>query len=320
MSRRFRKRVFDVIAAPAAWMSAQVLRKVRREGIQNLPLCRRALESTGVFPILDHYYEPLFRFDRLQHSLRAERDLPGIDWNEEGQLALLESFQHIDELRGFPDRPTGRREFHFNNHTFESGDAEYLYHVIRHFKPRRIIEIGCGYSTLMARAALRKNAGEDSSYRCDQCCVEPYENAWLEELGVRVERRPVEALPPQLFEQLDRHDLLFIDSSHMIRPQGDVLYEILTVLPRLRPGVIVHVHDIFSPHDYLDAWLKEERKFWNEQYLLEAFLSCNPRFQILGALNFLKHRHYDRLAACCPFLTREREPGSFYFQKVPTPS
>jgi predicted O-methyltransferase YrrM len=313
MGKRFRKQALDLALAPAVWLSALVLRSVRRNGVQHLPRSRRMLERVGVFPLLDHYYEPLFRFDQLRHSLRDERALPGIDWNEAGQLALLESFQHTEELRGFPQAPTGRREFHFGNQTFLSGDAELLYHMIRHFKPRRIIEIGCGSSTLMALAALRRNAQDNPAAAGELCCVEPYETPWLEELGVRVLRQRVEEIDPGTFAKLERNDLLFIDSSHMIRPQGDVLYEILNLLPRLQPGVIVHVHDIFSPRDYLDHWLKDEVKFWNEQYLLEAFLSCNDRFRILAAANFLKHRHYDRLAARCPFLTPDREPGSFYF-------
>jgi hypothetical protein len=308
--------MYDVVVAPAAGLSALILRMVRREGLQKLPMCRRVLDRTGVYPVLDHYYEPLFRVDRLRHSLRKARDLTGIDWNEAGQLAFLDEFHYVDELHALQDRPPGDRWPDFGHGFFAGGDAEYLYSVIRHFEPKRIIEIGCGQSTLVATAAVTANAAENPTYRCDHLCVDPHGPPWLDELNVVVHRGPVEELPLQAFDVLEPNDLLFIDSTHVIRPQGDVLYELLSVLPRLRPGVVVHVHDIFTPFDYPDAWVRDERRLWNEQYLLEAFLSCNSQFRILGALNFLKHQHYDRLSAKCPFLTPQSEPGSFYFSKT----
>ncbi|MDR2358391.1 MAG: class I SAM-dependent methyltransferase, partial [Prevotellaceae bacterium] len=118
------------------------------------------------------------------------------------------------------------------------------------------------------------------------------------------------------FRQLEANDILFIDSSHVIRPQGDVLFEYLELLPTLTRGVIVHIHDIFSPRDYLAHWVISEVRLWNEQYLLEAFLSFNSTWKILGALNFLHHNHYDLLKEKCPKLTPDTEPGSFYIVKM----
>jgi len=118
------------------------------------------------------------------------------------------------------------------------------------------------------------------------------------------------------FSELQENDILFIDSSHVIRPQGDVLFEYLELLPTLNPGVIVHVHDIFSPRNYLSSWLQNEVRFWNEQYLLEAFMVHNDKWKIIGALNWLHHNHYERLKLIAPYLSLEREPGSFYIQKV----
>ena len=105
------------------------------------------------------------------------------------------------------------------------------------------------------------------------------------------------------------------DDAHIIRPDGDVLFEYLELLPTLKKGVIVHAHDIFSPRNYLEEWLVEKVLFWNEQYLLEAFLTNNSSWAIVGSLNYLRHHHYESLRAAAPFLTPEREPGSFYMQK-----
>jgi predicted O-methyltransferase YrrM len=239
-----------------------------------------------------------------------------MDWNLAEQLSLLESFHYNDELRGIPDSPSDDLSFHFNNGSFESGDAEYWYNLIRSRKPRRIFEIGSGNSTRMARRAIQKNQEEVPDYSCKHVCIEPYEMPWLEKIGVSVIRQRVQDLGKSVFSELEKGDVLFIDSSHVIRPQGDVLFEYLQLLPSLNPGVIVHVHDIFTPRDYLKAWIVDEVKLWNEQYLLEAFLSCNKDWKILGALNYLHHDHHDRLRAKSPYLTPEREPGSFYMEKL----
>ena len=100
-------------------------------------------------------------------------------------------------------------------------------------------------------------------------CIEPYEMPWLEKTGVAVVRKKVEDVEPSFFSQLQENDVLFIDSSHIIRHQGDVLFEFLEVLPSLNKGVIVHVHEIFSPKNYLKQWLQDKIKFWNEQFLAE---------------------------------------------------
>ena len=139
---------------------------------------------------------------------------------------------------------------------------------------------------------------------------------WLEDAAVKLVRKKVEDVDSAFFAQLDENDILFIDSSHIIRPQGDVLYEYLELLPTLNQGVYVHIHDIFSPKNYLKQWLVDEIRFWNEQYLLEAFLSHNRDWKIVGALNYLHHHHYDELKLVAPYLQPQRQPGSFYLQKT----
>ena len=117
-------------------------------------------------------------------------------------------------------------------------------------------------------------------------------------------RENVEDADSELFKSLGSNDLLFIDSSHMIRPQGDVLYEYLEVLPMLNECVFVHDHDIFTPYDYPEGGVKNNVLFWNEQYLLEAVLSKNPSFKVVAALNYLKHEEFDSLKRVCPYLSQ----------------
>jgi predicted O-methyltransferase YrrM len=308
--------LIDILLLPLIYPAAILLKVVRKSGVAKMPLCKAAFMNVGVFPILNHYYEPLFDSRNLNKPLNQPRELPGIDWNDKEQLSTLEKFNFNDELNEIPVNKVNDLAFYMDNPAFTSGDAEYFYNIIRLKKPSKIIEIGSGYSTLLATQAIKKNQDENLKYSCKHICIEPYEMPWLEKTGVKVIRERVEKVDKSLFLELAENDILFIDSSHMIRPQGDVLYEYLELLPILNVGVIVHIHDIFSPRDYLSQWVIDEVKFWNEQYLLEAFLSGNREWKIIGALNYLHHSYFEKLKQKCPFLTEDREPGSFYIQKI----
>ncbi len=286
-----------------------------RLGSRKLKFSRELLKNIGIYPIRDHYYYPLFKDSKLKKSLREPRYLPGIDFCEEKQLHLLENFTFGKELENMKlnEKKYEIKEFYLNNGGFESGDAEFLYQFIRFFKPKKVIEIGSGNSTKIANKALLRNESEDKK-DFFHTCIEPYEMPWLETLDLKVVRNILEDCDMEMFDKLEANDLLFIDSSHIIRPQGDVLKEYLEIIPRLKSGVMIHVHDIFTPRDYLDEWIREDVKFWNEQYLLECLLSNNHRYEIVAALNFLKHTNYLKLKKVCPYLDKNREPGSIYFK------
>lgn len=267
----------------------------------------------GLLPIPDHYYQPMINPRKdLKKSPDENRSLPGIDFNDQEQLNLLSKFNYNLELLEYPVEEVQGQRFYYNNDWYEGGDAEILYSMIRHFKPKRIIEIGCGKSTLVIQNAVKRNTSEDDSYLCEHICIEPFEQPWLEELTSKIIRKKVEEIDVDFFRQLDRHDILFIDSSHMIRPQGDVLFEYLEILPILNPGVIVHIHDIFTPKDYPSEWIYKHL-LWNEQYLLEAFLSLNPHYRIISALNYLATKYPEHFKAKCPvYAEHPRTPKAFW--------
>lgn len=319
LRRKIRKKffpLFDLIFAPFIYPAALLLKKVRRKGIENFPLCRKALLHVGIFPIKNNYYEPMFDSSSLRYPLSDVRNLPGINWNEDEQIEILSSFSFIDDLKKIPLSKKDDLTFYINNSSYGPGDAEYWYNMIRQKKPSIIIEIGSGNSTLMAMKALEDNKRESPGYQCEYICIDPYGKWWLEKLDVTIYRKGIEEVENSFFQKLGENDILFIDSSHMIRPQGDVLFEYLEILPTLKQGVIVHIHDIFSPRDYLEDWIRNKVVFWNEQYLLEAFLTLNPDWKIIGALNYLHNDHFDKLKAVCPFLLPETTPGAFYIQRV----
>lgn len=308
-------KILDYILFLFVIPSALILKLVRKVGLKRLRISRMVLIKIGVIPIIDHYYDPFFSKKDLKTPLNNERVLLDIDWNLEEQLEILNSFDYADEFTNIPINYTDELSFHFDNGSFSTGDAEYWYNMIRLKKPQTIIEIGSGHSTKIAQKAIRFNQKLNPTYTCKHICIEPYEMPWLEKLDVEVIRKKVEDIDLDIFKTLNKNDILFIDSSHIIKPQGDVLYEYFTILPILNKGVIVHIHDIFTPRDYLEEWVFEDCRFWNEQYLLEAFLYANTNWKIIGAVNYLKHNFFNELVFKCPKLTKDREPGSFYIER-----
>jgi hypothetical protein len=316
--KRLLFRAYDFIFSPLTLIASIHMRILRRYGISNFPIAHGLFLKVGVFPILRHFYEPLFHPGDVTQPLDACRNLPGIHFDSQEQLTLLKALNYNEEIvKCFGSEgpvTVGEYQFTINNSAFRQGDIELYYSIVRHFKPSRIIEIGSGYSTMVALLAVQKNESEAQDYRCEVMAVEPY--PWFRHEKLKLFPQRVEDIDLALFKQLQKGDILFIDSSHMIRPQGDVLFEILQILPSLAPGVIVHFHDVFTPRDYLEKWVKLDHKFWNEQYLLDAFLTCNDRFKILLAPNYLQVNHPNELLACCPLLAKAPETiaGSFWIQ------
>ena len=314
-------KIVDFVLMPLTLVSALWLKFLRYNSIgfwkKNSSVSRAIFEKVGIFPIVNHYYEPLFNYNNLKYPLNKERKLTGIELNTQKQLLNLSEYRFSDELITISNLPIDKLNFNFNKGPFKSGDAEILYNIVRYVKPKTIIEIGCGHSSLMIQHAIKKNAETTGNYECKHIAIEPFENKWLKSVSkIEFVEEMVENLNTSFFEILTEGDILFIDSTHMIRPQGDVLFEILEILPKLKSGVLIHFHDIFTPRDYLDEWLKDGLLFWNEQYLLEAFLSCNSDFEIYCAVNYLKNNYFNELKSCCPMLEEDRQPGSFWIKKL----
>jgi hypothetical protein len=312
-------RILDPIIAAALFTPAMLMRRVRGFGLEKLPVTKRTLLSRGVLPVRDHYYEPRIRPDGLSRAaLERDRDLPGIDLRLEAQRELLGRLRYQSELSGIPTSRPERSEgvYWFDNTYFERMDGSVWYSLLRMLKPRMVIEIGSGFSTLLARLALDRNAAESGGARCRHLCIEPYEHPWLDKSGLEVVRRRVEEVDPIIFSALGAGDVLFIDSSHVLRPGGDVVVEILQILPRLAPGVVVHVHDIFTPRDYPWDWLFEMHRLWNEQYVLEAFLSMNPSFEVMLGVQHLWHAARQDMEAACVPLDGQIPGTSFYIRRT----
>jgi hypothetical protein len=254
-----------------------------------------------------HYYEPIPDFRAItSEQLERRREFPSIDFRWDDQLRLL------DELSAYAPELNEINRADFENHYFDGFDAAVYYSLIRRLKPGRVIEIGSGYSTRFAHKALTRNADGGTL-----TCIEPFPEERLNGLRLNVEvlQQRVEDVDVEFFSQLEANDILFIDSSHTVKFGSDVCYEFLELLPTLRPGVWVHVHDIFFPHDYPAEWLLKRRLALNEQYLLEAFLSFNREFQVALANYWLCLDHGDDVARLWPNAAPSKA-SSFWMKRV----
>lgn len=283
------------------------------------PRTGRVWEAAGVLPVPYHFYQPILRSSEVA-EWGAEDPLVGVDIHADTQLRLLAQLSEFASEVVSATRESKTADvtsFDYTNMSFKSGDAEVLYEMIRRYRPARMVEVGAGHSTRMSRLALNANARD--GYFCDHTVIEPYPRPWLAGLGAQtVVREKVERVGTRYFEDLGENDILFIDTSHVVRMGGDVQHLYLHVLPSLRPGVVIHIHDIFLPREYPREWAASHKNFWTEQYLLQAFLAFNKEFEVLLALAYLSQHHHDELCRACPVYATEpgRVPGSFWMRRV----
>ncbi len=251
-----------------------------------------AWERKGFHLTANHFYSPIPDVSRLSKNLwQQRREATGIDFNDAVALELLTRHfpRFLDEYSKFPRHADPRHtRFSFENPTFSGTDALVFYCMVRHFRPTRIIEVGCGHSSLLAGQAASLNGGTDL------LCIEPDPPPWLRPSFpglTRLISRPVQEVPLELFASLRTNDILFIDGSHVVKSGSDVVFLFLEVLPRLAPGVVVHVHDIFLPDDYPRSWVVDLHYFWNEQYLLHAYLLGNTGVEVLFGNTYMERRY-----------------------------
>jgi len=281
----------------------------------------RLLERLGIHLTPNHYHFPIPDTSRLEPSLWARSsEMPGVDMNEPGQLALLERFTaaYGREWAELPrTRTQSKSGFHLENRHFETVDAEIYYGLIRERGPRRILEIGTGFSTRLALCALEKNRQAGKPGGLTLCDPRPPHWAHAGSDGIeRIVQSPVQELSFREFTDLGAADILFIDSTHVLAIGSDVQFLFLDVLPRLNPGVLVHVHDIFFPQEYPRYWVRDRLRFWNEQYLLQAFLAFNQSFRTVWASHWMSVRHTDQLQRAIPSFLPGKSPGSFWMERT----
>lgn len=239
------------------------------------------------------------------------RELP-FEVDTDTQMAFVESklAPYLSELPGGL-APAERLGFRLWNGQYQAGDAELLYALIRHLRPRRVLELGSGYSTLVSAAACAANAR--AGHRTELVAVDPRPRATVPkdmEGLTRIEMRDCRELPLDRFRELGASDILFIDTSHVVKLGSEVNWLVLEVLPRLATGVHVHFHDVFLPYEY-PRYLFEQQAYFNEQYLLQAFLAGNADWEVTLAVCALYRAQRKRLSALVPSLAGESPDRRF---------
>lgn len=243
-------------------------------------------------PMPVHFYSPIPDIADLEKRKIWDKknQLSGIEFNEKSQLAFLKRLgRKYHKECHWSIKPTfNTADFFIDNGSFSYGCAAILYSMIREFKPQRVIEIGSGNSSKIISSALMINRNQDG-IKPDYTIVDPYPQDYIIQKKIKrnkLIRKRVETLEPKFFDQLKKDDLLFIDSSHTSKIGSDVNFLFLEVLSRLKPGVIVHIHDIGLPYEYPKTYATQEvfRQFWTEQYLLQAFLCLNKEYEVTLAM------------------------------------
>jgi predicted O-methyltransferase YrrM len=234
----------------------------------NIHLDSRTAERAEVARLLDladsgHFAGPVFPI--LSQFLECD------------PMPLLQSIALLKEKTARFSAASGSEGYSFSNTYFTSPDAEVAYALISQLKPKRLIEVGSGNSTQLFRAAI-----DDGGLNTQLVSIDPMPRKSIETVAHRFINCRVERVTRSyLFETLDVDDVLFIDSSHEIRAANDVVNLLLNIIPRLKRGVVVHLHDIFLPFEYPREWIIENRWDWNEQYLVQALLQGSTQFAVL---------------------------------------
>ena len=227
---------------------------------------------------------------------RAGQEIPGIDLDLDAMLALWESMAPDIAKAPFSDEKSSALRHWYNNGFYRHGDGKVYYGMLARFRPRRIIEIGCGFSTALALDTI-----EHLALDTKMTLIEP-ESARVQSLlrpndrhRVELRQNIVQDVPPAFFADLGENDILFIDSSHILKTGSDVCYEFFEILPRLRQGVIVHVHDIGDQFEYPPNWVFKDKRPYTEAYLLRAFLMHNTAYKPIFFNNYFAARYPDKL-------------------------
>jgi Methyltransferase domain len=289
-------------------MSRKVIDRLRA---MMMPRPRNSAGSFDTVPQVSlvpdgHFYSPIPSHDDIRRHeeriFRIPESLPEIDLNQEEQLrTLAELSPFCKDVAFTPEKTTALRYFYLNP-MFCYVDAICLYALIRHLKPKNIIEVGAGYSSCVMLDTNERFF--DNGISCTFIEPNPVSFRSLlhkgDEQRIQILPTPLQEVDLKTFAALTAGDILFIDSTHVTKAGSDVNYLVFEVLPVLRSGVYVHFHDIFYPFEYPKQWICDLGISWNEAYLLRAFLQYNQSFRIALFIDYLERFHAEQFRTLVP--------------------
>jgi predicted O-methyltransferase YrrM len=300
------------------------LREKFRSLLDNIPYVKQLhkeihrLNKTSCYPP-GHFYSPIVSPSAVK-SRESEiwndkvDTIEGVDLNTESQLSLFKELSAYYNEMPFREKQQAPQRFYFDNAWYSYTDAILLYSMIRHFRPKRIVEIGSGFSSslmldtneIFFNGEIELTFIEPNAQRLHSLLKEADKKSSL------IIEQEVQDVSKDYFLKLQKGDFLFVDSSHVAKTGSDLNHILFSILPELKPGVIIHFHDIFYPFEYPKAWVYEGRH-WNENYFLRAFLMYNTNFEILFFSDFINKKYNDAFA-CMP-LCYKCAGGNFWMAK-----
>ncbi|GGF75920.1 hypothetical protein GCM10007301_39880 [Azorhizobium oxalatiphilum] len=298
-------------------------REREREAAQQVPEAPEEPEEprVPVFVPPGHFYSPIVDVETVRDRIawawsNLPERLPGLAIDRAAMVAAWADLLPHLQACPFTAEPDARFRYHFENPAYAHGDGSVLYAMIRRHRPRQLIEIGCGWSSACALDAIERELGG----ACDVTFIEPYPQLVRDLMATRPFPHrllpvPVQEVPLAEFARLQRDDILFIDSTHVLKTGSDVWYELCEILPALAPGVIVHFHDVFWPFEYPEEWVLEQNRSWNELYGLRCFLQDNAAWEILFLGNYMSALERPRVAAEYPTLL-QNPGGALWLRKL----
>ena len=285
----------SIIRKSAVWRSGVAVRAYK--------LLRRAAEKLHLQVVLKTFYSPIPDLDALPPGAWERTSAMGaIDWDVEAQLRYVEQTlaPYIPEFK-WTREPTGEPYAYYElNDTYGIVDATTTYAIVRHLRPKRVLEMGSGFTTLTLAQACRANAADGAPVELD--VYDPFPGVIDDGLPglARLNRIHAQDIPLATFASLEAGDIIFIDTTHTVKMGSEVNYFILDVLPMLNPGVVVHFHDICLPWEYRRELFEDYGLYWNEQYLLQAFLQYNREWEILCGIFAVSETYNDRIRKIIP--------------------
>jgi hypothetical protein len=293
--------------------SRRALRPLRR-------LAERIAGRAGYDLTRRHFYSPIPNLAELPTQLwDGPSEMPGVDLRIEDAIKLLNG-PLLPFLSEFQPRlrPSASGGFWLHNGSYESVDANLLYAILRHLRPRRVYELGSGVSSHVIDLASVANEHDGKPLEHTIFDPFPYQNGTMGPvLRATAHAVRTEDLDPSRFDALQAGDVLFVDTTHTVRTGGDVTHIFLEILPRLVPGVTVHVHDIFLPYEYPKDWVVDDRRAWAEQYLLQAFLAFNDAFEVMMPNYAVARAAPDMLKGIIQtFDPQSVRPGGFWIKRT----
>jgi hypothetical protein len=275
--------------------------------------------KAGLDVLLRTFYSPVPHLDELPPGVFDRvSELPGLRWDLDAQVGFVRETvsRRANEFHPPLTSPSGSSQYAIENPSYSLLDATVHYGMIRALRPRRVVELGSGHSTLVTAQAGRLNEAEGCPLTLE--VHDPFPNVVTPDLpGLRaLHRTPAQDIPMKVFETLGNGDVLFVDTTHTVKIGSEVNYVLLEVMPRLRPGVVVHLHDVYLPFEYPRSWMEDFALYWNEQYLLHAFLAHNESWDVLVAVQALKRLRPAELGESLPPAVVKQDGAGFWMRRA----